>query len=198
VSRASGLAGHAQATGRVVIEAHHAAAADFVDEAEFTQAIDRVQHLGFAQLHDRIASGFLVAAQGEGVERQRVAVRDGVLFLYQHGKDSGFFGRQRARHGSARYKRQGWAEHIMPPRMRPLLFERGGRVSDRLFVLSQYVLPKHALTALAGVGASARGGALTTRFIRWFVGRYGVNMAEAANPDIASYPTFNEFFSSGL
>jgi len=71
-------------------------------------------------------------------------------------------------------------------------------VSDRLFVLSQYVLPKQALTALAGVGASARGGALTTRFIRWFVGRYGVNMAEAANPDIASYPTFNEFFSRPL
>lgn len=71
-------------------------------------------------------------------------------------------------------------------------------MSDRLFVLSQYVLPKHALTALAGVGASARGGALTTRFIRWFVGRYGVNMAEAANPDIAAYPTFNEFFSRAL
>ena len=71
-------------------------------------------------------------------------------------------------------------------------------MSDRLFVLSQYVLPKQALTALAGVGASARGGALTTRFIRWFVGRYGVNMAEAANPDIASYPTFNEFFSRPL
>lgn len=71
-------------------------------------------------------------------------------------------------------------------------------MSDRLFVLSQYVLPKQALTALAGVGASARGGALTTRFIRWFVGRYGVNMAEAANPDIATYPTFNEFFSRPL
>jgi phosphatidylserine decarboxylase len=71
-------------------------------------------------------------------------------------------------------------------------------VSDRLFVLSQYVLPKKALTTLAGWGASARGGALTTRFIRWFVGRYGVNMAEAANPDIASYATFNEFFSRPL
>ena len=28
---------------------------------------------------------------------------------------------------------------------------------------------------------------MTTRLIRWFVGKYGVNMAEAANPDIASY-----------
>jgi phosphatidylserine decarboxylase len=34
--------------------------------------------------------------------------------------------------------------------------------------------------------------------IRWFVGRYGVNMAEAANPDIASYPSFNEFFTRPL
>ncbi len=59
-------------------------------------------------------------------------------------------------------------------------------------------MPKQALTALAGVGASARAGTLTTRFIRWFVGRYGVNMSEAANSDIASYPTFNEFFSRAL
>ncbi|HYR26783.1 MAG TPA: archaetidylserine decarboxylase [Aquabacterium sp.] len=71
-------------------------------------------------------------------------------------------------------------------------------MSDRLFVLMQYVLPKLALTSLAGKAASAHGGALTTRFIRWFVGRYGVNMAEAANPDIASYASFNEFFSRPL
>jgi phosphatidylserine decarboxylase len=71
-------------------------------------------------------------------------------------------------------------------------------VSDRLFVLSQYVLPKQALTALAGKAASARGGALTTTVIRWFVKRYSVNMAEAANPDITVYPTFNEFFTRPL
>lgn len=65
-------------------------------------------------------------------------------------------------------------------------------------MLLQYVLPKKALTQLAGSLASLRGGAATTRFIRWFVGRYGVNMSEAANPDIASYPTFNEFFSRPL
>lgn len=71
-------------------------------------------------------------------------------------------------------------------------------MSDRLFVSLQYVLPKKALTQLAGALASMHGGVLTTRFIRWFVGRYGVNMSEAANPDIASYPTFNEFFSRPL
>jgi phosphatidylserine decarboxylase len=71
-------------------------------------------------------------------------------------------------------------------------------VSDRLFVTMQHVLPKVALTELAGVGASARGGALTARFIQWFAKRYQVNMAEAANPDITSYPTFNEFFTRSL
>jgi len=71
-------------------------------------------------------------------------------------------------------------------------------VSERLAVLAQYLLPKQALTALAGRLASARAGGLTTAVIRWFVGRYGVNMAEAANPDIAGYASFNEFFTRPL
>jgi phosphatidylserine decarboxylase len=71
-------------------------------------------------------------------------------------------------------------------------------VSDRLAVLPQYLLPKQALTAFGGRIASARAGALTTRLIGWFVGRYGVNMAEAAEPDIAHYASFNEFFTRAL
>jgi phosphatidylserine decarboxylase len=71
-------------------------------------------------------------------------------------------------------------------------------VSDRLAVVPQYLLPKQLLTVLAGKFANARAGSLTTAVIRWFVGRYGVNMAEAANPDIASYPSFNEFFTRPL
>ncbi|MFT3856733.1 MAG: archaetidylserine decarboxylase [Aquabacterium sp.] len=71
-------------------------------------------------------------------------------------------------------------------------------MSDRLFVSMQYVLPKTLLTQMAGKFASLQGGGLTTSFIRWFVKRYGVNMAEAQNPDIASYPTFNEFFTRPL
>ena len=71
-------------------------------------------------------------------------------------------------------------------------------MSDRLAVLPQYLLPKQALTRLAGKLASAKAGSLTTSVIRWFIGRYGVNMAEAANPDIASYPSFNEFFTRPL
>jgi phosphatidylserine decarboxylase len=51
---------------------------------------------------------------------------------------------------------------------------------------------------LAGTLASAQAGGLTTAVIRWFVGRYGVNMAEAADPDIARYASFNDFFTRPL
>ena len=71
-------------------------------------------------------------------------------------------------------------------------------MSDRLAVLPQYLLPKQALTTLAGKFASARLGGLTTSVIRWFVGRYNVNMGEAANPDITSYTSFNDFFTRAL
>ena len=39
---------------------------------------------------------------------------------------------------------------------------------------------------------------VTTRLIAWFVAKYGVNMDEAANPDIASYGSFNAFFTRPL
>jgi len=71
-------------------------------------------------------------------------------------------------------------------------------MSDRLAVLPQYLLPKQALTAFAGLVASHQGGALTTSLIRWFVGRYQVNMDEAAEPDISAYASFNEFFTRAL
>lgn len=71
-------------------------------------------------------------------------------------------------------------------------------MSDRFAVLPQYLLPKQALTAFAGKVASAQAGALTTLLIRRFVARYGVNMNEAAQPDIAHYKSFNEFFTRPL
>jgi phosphatidylserine decarboxylase len=69
---------------------------------------------------------------------------------------------------------------------------------ERLAVSAQHVLPKQALTRLAGWAAGLRGGARTTGVIRWFIARYGVDMSEAANPDPAAYPTFNEFFTRPL
>ncbi len=71
-------------------------------------------------------------------------------------------------------------------------------MSDRLKVLLQHLLPKRHLTRFAGRVASAQGGATTTRLIRWFVGKYGVDMSEAADPDIAGYRSFNDFFTRPL
>lgn len=68
----------------------------------------------------------------------------------------------------------------------------------KLAILLQYLTPKQAITALAGKLAHHQFGTLTTRFIAWFVARYQVNMDEAENPDIESYPTFNQFFTRPL
>lgn len=69
---------------------------------------------------------------------------------------------------------------------------------NRLKVLPQYLVPKQAITALAGKLASAQAGKLTTAVIRWFVKRYQVNMSEAAQEDIGAYSSFNEFFTRPL
>lgn len=71
-------------------------------------------------------------------------------------------------------------------------------MSDRFAVLPQYLLPKQALTTFAGSVANARAGGFTTTLIRRFVARYQVNMQEAANPDIGSYTSFNDFFTRAL
>jgi phosphatidylserine decarboxylase len=68
----------------------------------------------------------------------------------------------------------------------------------KLSTFMQYVTPKQTITVLAGMLAHKQWCALTTKVIAWFVKRYGVNMSEAANPDIASYASFNEFFTRPL
>lgn len=69
---------------------------------------------------------------------------------------------------------------------------------SQLFVLLQYLLPKQLLTSLAGRIAAREASALTTALIRWFVRRYGVDMSEAAQSDIAHYTSFNQFFTRAL
>ena len=65
-------------------------------------------------------------------------------------------------------------------------------------ILLQYLLPKQAITTLAGMLANKQCGLLTTKVIAWFVNRYSVNMAEAVHADITSYKSFNEFFTRPL
>ncbi|GAB3552798.1 archaetidylserine decarboxylase [Noviherbaspirillum agri] len=71
-------------------------------------------------------------------------------------------------------------------------------MSKRFSVLHQYVLPKQALTTFAGRLARAEDSRFTPQLIRWFAKRYGVNMAEALNPDLSSYTSFNDFFTRAL
>jgi len=71
-------------------------------------------------------------------------------------------------------------------------------MSDLMTALPQHLLPKLALTRAAGAAARAHAGARTTAVIRWFIRRYGVNMAEAADSDPAAYASFNDFFTRAL
>ena len=71
-------------------------------------------------------------------------------------------------------------------------------MQTNITVLLQYALPKQAITALAGKLANLKAGKLTTAVIGWFVKRYNVNMAEAAEPNISAYKTFNDFFTRPL
>jgi phosphatidylserine decarboxylase len=72
------------------------------------------------------------------------------------------------------------------------------RNSSRIAVLPQYLLPKLPLTRFLGWLSGKRAGAATHAAIRWFIGRYGVNMSEAAESAVNSYPSFNDFFTRAL
>ena len=69
---------------------------------------------------------------------------------------------------------------------------------DRLAVLPQYLLPTKLVTQLAGRFASAELGGVTQAAISRFVAHYGVDMSEAAEPDITRYASFNDFFTRAL
>jgi len=69
---------------------------------------------------------------------------------------------------------------------------------DLLAVLPQHVWPQQLLTVLAGRAAASRARWWVRRVIPWFVARYGVDMAEAAEASPAGYACFNDFFTRAL
>jgi phosphatidylserine decarboxylase len=70
---------------------------------------------------------------------------------------------------------------------------------DKLFVLSQYVTPQLGVSNLAGrLADTDRSPARKNRVVKWFIGRYGVDMSEAAEPNPEAYATFNDFFTREL
>lgn len=72
-------------------------------------------------------------------------------------------------------------------------------VGARLFILFQYLVPQHALTALvyrlARIERPGVSRALIAGFRRLFP---TIDLAEAAEPDPAAYPSFNAFFTRAL
>ena len=69
---------------------------------------------------------------------------------------------------------------------------------DRLFILSQYLLPHHLLSRLAGGLANCTWDWVKNPFINWFVKRYQVDMSQAIEQDPTTYACFNDFFTRAL
>lgn len=69
---------------------------------------------------------------------------------------------------------------------------------DRLFILSQYLLPHHLLSRLAGGLANCTWDWVKNPFINWFVKRYQVDMSQAIEQDPTAYASFNDFFTRAL
>jgi phosphatidylserine decarboxylase len=71
-------------------------------------------------------------------------------------------------------------------------------MSEFFAVLLQYLLPKRILSRLAGLFARWNGGAVTAAAVAAFAYRYGVDMNEAAEPNLLAYSNFNDFFTRAL
>lgn len=62
----------------------------------------------------------------------------------------------------------------------------------------EYLAPKRLLTELAGRLARIENNPIITPMLRWFVGKYQVEMNDADQPDLESYRSFNDFFTRPL
>jgi phosphatidylserine decarboxylase len=74
----------------------------------------------------------------------------------------------------------------------------GRSLGERAFIGLQYLLPQRLLSSLVGAIAASRVGFVRAGLIRAFLGRFAVNLAEAAEPDPARYASFNDFFTRRL
>jgi phosphatidylserine decarboxylase len=67
-----------------------------------------------------------------------------------------------------------------------------------LFVTLQRIAPQHLLSRAAGVLAASEMRWVNASLIRTFARAYSVDMTEAERPDLASYRSFNDFFTRAL
>lgn len=71
-------------------------------------------------------------------------------------------------------------------------------IIDRIKIVLQYIMPKHAISRLVGKFAAAKAGWLTTKAIKWFIKAYDINMSEAKLKNAEDFETFNDFFTREL
>jgi phosphatidylserine decarboxylase len=71
-------------------------------------------------------------------------------------------------------------------------------VTDRLFVLLQYLLPQHAISRLVHRATRVRTTWFKNALIRTFIRTFRVDMADAADSDVNAYEHFNAFFTRSL
>ncbi|MFI3136514.1 MAG: archaetidylserine decarboxylase [Methylococcaceae bacterium] len=71
-------------------------------------------------------------------------------------------------------------------------------LKEALTTLPQYILPHHSLSKMMSVLTHSKNTAWKNLFIQQIINYYGVNMAEAAEPDITTYASFNDFFTRAL
>lgn len=71
-------------------------------------------------------------------------------------------------------------------------------VKTFLFILSLYLMPQHLISRVVGRLANTQVSFIKNTFVRWFIGRYGVDMSQAIEPDYRRYATFNDFFTRAL
>jgi phosphatidylserine decarboxylase len=64
--------------------------------------------------------------------------------------------------------------------------------------LSQHLIPKNLSSAIVYRATRSRQRWLKRPLTRWFARTYGVDLSEAANPNLDSYATFNDFFTREL
>ena len=66
------------------------------------------------------------------------------------------------------------------------------------FIGFQHLAPQHGLSRLVGMLAASENPTISQAFIRTFQKQYDIDMSLASNPDLASYPSFNAFFTRPL
>lgn len=74
----------------------------------------------------------------------------------------------------------------------------GRGIGERLFVWMQYIVPQHLISRIVYRATRSSRPWLKNRLIRWFVGRFPVDMSEALEPEATRFATFNEFFTREL